>query len=134
MKMNPKYKTWKSENKMVMSWLISSMTNEIGENFLLYGLAMEIWDATKVSYSNFHNSSELFAVESILDLCQGDLLVTQYFNTFTRNWQQLDMFEEHDWKCLDDGIKYKKIVEKKRLSFCWDSTRNLSKFEEESWG
>ncbi|KZV16024.1 hypothetical protein F511_14390 [Dorcoceras hygrometricum] len=25
-----KFKTWKSENNMVMSWLINSMTNEIG--------------------------------------------------------------------------------------------------------
>ena len=113
---DPKYKTWKSENNMVMSWLINSMTNEIGENFLLYGIAKEIWDTAKETYSSFDNSSELFVVESILhDLRQGDLSVTQYFNALTRNWQQLDMFEEHDWKCPDDGNKYMKIIEKKRL-------------------
>ena len=31
------FKVWKSENNMVMSWLINSMNNDIGENFLLYG-------------------------------------------------------------------------------------------------
>ena len=36
---------------MVMSWLINSMTNDIGENFLLYATAKEIWDAAKVAYS-----------------------------------------------------------------------------------
>ena len=25
------------------------------------------------------------------------------------------MFEEYDWNCLEDGIKYQKIIEKKRL-------------------
>ena len=101
---------------MVMSWLINSMTNEIGENFLLYVTAKDIWDVAKETYSSFDNSSELFDVESILhDLCQGDLTVTQYFNTLTRNWQQLDMFEEYDWNCPEYGIKYRKIIEKKRL-------------------
>lgn len=28
---NPLYKTWKIENNLVMSWLIKSMTNEVGE-------------------------------------------------------------------------------------------------------
>ena len=41
-KEDPKYKTWKSENNMVMSRFINSMTNEIGENFLLYVTAKDI--------------------------------------------------------------------------------------------
>ncbi|XP_058068722.1 uncharacterized protein LOC131218054 [Magnolia sinica] len=115
-KEDPKYRTWKLENNMVMSWFINSMTNEIGENFLLYGTAKDIWVAAKETYSSFDNSSELFAIESILhDLRQGDLTVTQYFNALTQNWQELDMFEEYDWKCPEDGIKYRKIIEKKRL-------------------
>lgn len=67
-------------------------------------------------YSNLDNSLELFVVESILhDLRQGDLIVTRYFNILTWNRQQLDMFDDYDWKCPDDGIKYRKIIEKKRL-------------------
>jgi hypothetical protein len=31
-KNDPMFRTWKTENHMVMSWLINSMTNEIGEN------------------------------------------------------------------------------------------------------
>ena len=31
-----KFKVWKLENSMVMSWLINSMTNETGENFMYY--------------------------------------------------------------------------------------------------
>lgn len=84
---DPKFRSWKSENSMVMSWLINSMTNEIGENFLLYGIAREIWEAVRETYSNKENTSELFEIESILhDLWQSEMTVTQYFNTLTRYW------------------------------------------------
>ena len=40
------YKLWGSENNMVMSLLINSMTMEISESFLLYSTVQEIWEAT----------------------------------------------------------------------------------------
>ena len=36
---DPKFWILKSENNMVMSWLINSMTNEIGEKNLLHDTA-----------------------------------------------------------------------------------------------
>ena len=99
-----------------MSWLINSMTNDTGENFLLYGTAKEIWDTAKETYSNNENTSELFEVESVLhDFHQGESTVTRYFNTLNRYWQQLDLFEEHNWRCPDDGILYRQIIEQKRI-------------------
>ncbi|KAL5775182.1 hypothetical protein ACOSP7_012739 [Xanthoceras sorbifolium] len=72
-----------------MSWLINSMNNDIGEIFLLYETAEQIWEAAKVTYSSHDNTVELFG--------------------------QLDLFEKHNWKCAEDGIRYKKIIEKKRV-------------------
>ncbi|RVW86908.1 Retrovirus-related Pol polyprotein from transposon RE1 [Vitis vinifera] len=101
---------------MIMSWLINSMNNDIGENFLLFGTAKDIWDAAKETYSSSENTSELFQVESALhDFRQGEQSVTQYYNTLTRYWQQLDLFETHSWKCSDDAATYRQIVEQKRL-------------------
>ena len=77
-KSDPKYRIWKTENHMVMSWLINSMTTEVGENFLLYKTAKEIWDAARETYSSSENTSELFEVETRLhDLRHRDLNVTQ---------------------------------------------------------
>ena len=42
------------------------------------------------------------------------MLVTQYFNTLTRFWHQLDLFETYSWKCADDTALYRSIVEKRR--------------------
>ncbi|RVX01253.1 Retrovirus-related Pol polyprotein from transposon RE1 [Vitis vinifera] len=64
---------------MIMSWLINSINNDIGENFLLFGTAKDIWDAAKETYSSSENTSELFQVESALhDFRQGEQSVTQY--------------------------------------------------------
>ncbi|KAL5563644.1 hypothetical protein UlMin_033391 [Ulmus minor] len=104
-----------TENHMVMSWLINSMTTEVGESFLLYKTAKEIWETARETYSSSENISELFEIETrIHDLRQGELTVTQYFNILTRYWQQLDMFEIHSWKCSNDSVLYKKIVEQKK--------------------
>lgn len=60
------FKVWKTNNIMVQSWLINSMTPEIGENFLLFATAAEIWEAAKLTYSIVDNTSELFETESVL--------------------------------------------------------------------
>ncbi|RVX10421.1 Retrovirus-related Pol polyprotein from transposon TNT 1-94 [Vitis vinifera] len=124
---DPGYRTWKLENSMVMSWLINSMTNDIGENFMYYGTAKEIWDAARETYSNIDNTSAIFEIKSILqDLRQGDSTVIEYFNILTRYWQQLDIYEELVWKCPEDGLLYKKVIEKERIyKFLLGLNKNL---------
>ncbi|RVW71473.1 Retrovirus-related Pol polyprotein from transposon TNT 1-94 [Vitis vinifera] len=46
------YKRWIAENNMVMSWLVNSMTADIGENFLSFDTAKEIWDIAKETFSD----------------------------------------------------------------------------------
>ncbi|KAL5553898.1 hypothetical protein UlMin_041299 [Ulmus minor] len=100
---------------MVMSWLINSMTTEVGESFLLYKTTKEIWEIARETYSSLENTSKLFEIETRLhDLRQGELTVTQFFNILTQYWQQLDMFEIHSWKCSNDFALYKKIGDQKR--------------------
>lgn len=112
---DPKYRSWKIDDHLVMSWLINSMTTEVGENFLLHRTAKEIWEAARETYSSTENTSELFEVETRLyNLKQGDMSVIQYFNTLTRCWLQLDLYEVHPWKCPNDSALYRQIVEQKR--------------------
>ncbi|RVX13979.1 Retrovirus-related Pol polyprotein from transposon TNT 1-94 [Vitis vinifera] len=97
------YKKWIAENNMVMSWLVNSMTADIGENFLSFDTAKEIWDTAKETFSDKENTSEIIQIEGILhDLRQGNLTVTEYFNTLTRLWRQLDTFELGLNKNLDE--------------------------------
>ena len=78
---------WKAENNMLMSCLINSMNNEIGDNFLLYDITQEIWEAAREAYSHIENTSELFEIECILDdLRQDESQVAQYFNSLNKFW------------------------------------------------
>ncbi|RVW23954.1 Retrovirus-related Pol polyprotein from transposon TNT 1-94 [Vitis vinifera] len=121
------YKKWIAENNMVMSWLVNSMTTDIGENFLSFDTAKEIWDIAKETFSDKENTSEIIQIEGILhNLRKGNLTVTEYFNTLTRLWRQLDTFEVHNWNCVTDGLLYKKIVEGKRVfKFLLGLNKNL---------
>lgn len=60
---NPLYHQWKSENHMVMSWLINSMLSEVGENFLHYQIAR---NATRDTCSCYENTSKPFETEAKL--------------------------------------------------------------------
>ena len=48
---NASYSTWDANNSLVMSWLIHSMEDHIGETYLLYPTAKAIWDV--VSFGVF---------------------------------------------------------------------------------
>ena len=126
-KNDPNYQKWKLENSLVMSWLLNSMTNETGENFMYYGTAHEIWSAAKETYSNVDNTSAIFEIKSLLhDLRQGDSTVTEYYQTLTRFWQQLDVYEDTEWNCPEDQQQYRKLIEKDRIyKFLLGLNKNL---------
>ncbi|RVW34622.1 Retrovirus-related Pol polyprotein from transposon RE1 [Vitis vinifera] len=54
-------------------------------------------------------------IGALHDLRQGEMTVTHYYNTLSRFWQQLDVFETMDWECLGDASRYKRIIEKERV-------------------
>jgi len=60
------YRIWKRDNSQVMSWLVNSMEPYIGENFLLYETATEVWEAAKDTFSQKDNTPELVGIESVL--------------------------------------------------------------------
>lgn len=110
------YRQWKTDNAMIMSWLISSMTPEIGNNFILYSSAAEIWKATKELYSQTDNVAEIYELETqVNDLKQGDLSVSSYYSQLTLLWQQIDTYETHNWGLPADAMAFKNFIETKRV-------------------
>ncbi|KAL4560354.1 hypothetical protein LXL04_032504 [Taraxacum kok-saghyz] len=113
---SPEFKRWKAENNMVMSWLLNTMIPKIGEQFMFYKTASEIWEAARDTFSNQENTSALFEIKGILhNLRQGDLTVTSYFTSLNRYWQQLDVLDTLTWSCSADGKQYKRIPETERI-------------------
>lgn len=80
-----KFATWEAENSMIMSWLLSSMTPEVSNTFMLHETAASIWKATKEMFSKRDNISELYELEAQLkDVKQGDQSVSKYFSTLSQ--------------------------------------------------
>ena len=80
------------------------MHSEIKESFLLYSTAAEIWHAAREIFSNSKDVSELFETENTLhDLRQGEMPVTQFFSSIAHLLQKIDLYEHHQWTCPEDG-------------------------------
>ncbi|KAG6539302.1 hypothetical protein ZIOFF_004464 [Zingiber officinale] len=48
------------------------------------------------------------------EIRRGELAVTQYFNTLARHWQQVYIFDVHQWACKTDAELHQKINEQRR--------------------
>ncbi|RVW58951.1 hypothetical protein CK203_107662 [Vitis vinifera] len=85
---------------------VAAKSNKTVEKFKVWNAEnnMEIWDAAKETYSNNENMSGLFEVESVLhDFRQGELTVTQYFNTLNRSGSS--------WTCSRSTIGAVRVME-----------------------
>ncbi|KAG8483038.1 hypothetical protein CXB51_021961 [Gossypium anomalum] len=54
---NPKMSKWRSENSMIIAWLINSMEASVGKPFLFLPTVKDVWDAMKDTYSDLENAS-----------------------------------------------------------------------------
>lgn len=88
--MDESYQIWKAGNNMAMPWLINSMKNEMGENFL-YQTAEKIWDAGNETSWSFEIQGKLHAWPK-----KSEMAVSKYFSMLTMNSQKFDLYENND--------------------------------------
>lgn len=92
------------------------MTPEIGNNFILYSTAADIWKAAKELYSQTDNVAEIYELETqVSEIKQGDQSVSAYYSQLTLIWQQIDTYETHNWGLPADALAFKKFIETKRV-------------------
>ncbi|KAL4354706.1 hypothetical protein GQ457_06G016600 [Hibiscus cannabinus] len=99
-----------------MTWLVSSMEEDISSNYMCYPTSKKLWDNVNQMYSDLGNQSQIF--ELTLKLCemrQGEESVTKYFNSLKCVWQDLDLFNTYDWKCAEDARHRMKVIEDNRI-------------------
>lgn len=70
------HKKWKSENSLVMAWLVNSMEPSVGKTYLFLPMAKDIWE----TYSDIENFSQIFEIKTKLwKMKQGTRGVMEYF-------------------------------------------------------
>ena len=113
---DPSHATWDAENSMVMTWLVNSMEEDICANYMCYSTAKELWENVTQMYSDLGNQSQVYELSLRLgDIRQGNDSVTKYFNSLKRIWQDLDLFNDQEWKCPEDASRYKAIVDANKI-------------------
>ena len=71
---DPTFHTWDANNSIVMAWLVNSMEENIGENYVYYSTTKELWDAVYRAFSNLENSTQMFKLRNkVRNLRQGDM-------------------------------------------------------------
>ncbi|XP_074344455.1 uncharacterized protein LOC141683621 [Apium graveolens] len=110
------YSMWDAENSMVMTWLVNSMEEDISSNYMCYHTAKELWDNVNQMYSDLENQSQVYELTLKLgEIRQGEDNVTKYFNSLKRLWQDLDLYNNYEWKSPEYCNHYKKTVEDNRI-------------------
>ena len=113
---DPKFQTWDADNSMIMSWLVNSMEQEIGQTYLFLPTAKDLWDAVTETYSDLGNSAQIYDLKTrIRETKQGSQGATKYYNILKGLWQELDQYYDGEWECAVDSAKYKKMLEKERV-------------------
>ena len=82
---------------------------------MCYPTAKALWDNIIQMYSDLGNQSQIYELQLKLgDICQGENSVTKYFNVL-RLQQDLDLFNDHEWKNTNDFNYFKKMVESSQI-------------------
>lgn len=63
---------------------------------------------------------EIYELELHLhEVHQGEQSISDYYSYLTRLWQQLGVFETHNWTSPEDDSSFRRYIEKKGcLDFC----------------
>ena len=101
---------------MIMAWLVNAMEEEISVNYMCYSTAKELWDNVTQMYSDLGNYSQIYELQQKINKTQQEEdSVTRYFNVLKGLWQDLDLFNDYEWKNPDDCNYNKKMVENARI-------------------
>jgi hypothetical protein len=86
---NPDFLPWTRCNNMVLSWIINSVSKEIGVSIICVDTAEAMWNDLKDRFSQ-QNGPRIFQIQkSISDLRQENLSVSNYFTILKGLWDEL---------------------------------------------
>jgi hypothetical protein len=101
---DPNYEEWEVQNALRISWLNNSIEPQIAKRYLTLDSAEKVWKALKGAYSQAGNDARAYDLtKKIVDLMQGEMTVSQYFEELSSLWQEIDMYDHVD--CVPDCRK-----------------------------
>lgn len=68
-------------------------------------------------YLDKANGAQLYELKrKVHNTCQASMSVTAYYNEINRIWQEMDTYQDYEWKNVKDGVLFKPIHQKDKVS------------------
>ncbi|XP_019258794.1 PREDICTED: uncharacterized protein LOC109237007 [Nicotiana attenuata] len=110
---------WSRCNDMVTSWLLNSLSKEIGDSVIYSKSAMELWNSLEHRFGQSNGAKLYHLQKDISKSVQGNSSIACYFTTLKRLWDELDSLSTHlgcICDCVCDGKKkVAKFMEDQRV-------------------
>nr|XP_009793770.1 PREDICTED: uncharacterized protein LOC104240599 [Nicotiana sylvestris] len=110
---------WSRCNDMVTSWLLNSLTKEIGDTVIYSRTAKDLWSSLEHRFGQSSGAKLYHLQKEISKLAQGNSSIAGYFTTLQRLWDELDSLNSHlgcTCDCTFDGKKkIAKFMEDQRV-------------------
>jgi len=119
----PTFKKWDEEDSAIMSWLWSSMTEEISDNCMFLGTTKNIWKSLEESYSKAKDATQIYDVKvKTMGAKQGNKTITQYANHLKTLWMELDQYRVIKAKCSEDTTTLMEYIEQDKVQILGQKT------------
>jgi hypothetical protein len=114
---DPGFKVWDIEDAIIITWLLNSMTQEIGRNCIFFSTAKEIWEHLQQIYFVKQNIPACYELENrIMNTKQGVHSVIDYYLNLNGLWNELDQYNKNfKMECHEDNATLKQFIERSRV-------------------
>ncbi|XP_016435728.2 uncharacterized protein LOC107761944 [Nicotiana tabacum] len=110
---------WSRTNDMVTSWLLNSLSKEIGDSVIYSKTAQSLWNSLEHRFVQSNGAKLYHLQKEIAKSVQGNSSIAGYFTTLKRLWDELDSLNSHlgcTCNCTCQGkTKMAKFLEDQRV-------------------
>lgn len=106
---------WKRVSTMVLSWMLNSISNTITPSLASCRTPYELWCDLESRFTQGNNATIFKIQRELSNLQQGNLDITNYYNTFKTLWDQLDGIDPLPECTCGTAKKWHERVSKERV-------------------
>ncbi|CAM8877096.1 unnamed protein product [Rhodiola kirilowii] len=106
---------WERCNNVIFSWIINSVSKEIGASLIHAFDCIAAWNDLKERFVGLNDSSLFSVQQEIADLMQGDLSIAKYYGQLIKLWGDEDSLVDKQTCDLGAGCKATKCFNVRKM-------------------